>query len=457
MGTESKGLRGMPTAIRQILHRLKAAGFEAYVVGGCVRDALLGRVPHDWDVCTAALPEEVVACFPGRKVHLTGVQHGTVLLIWEGEAVEITTFRTEGVYSDHRHPDQVTFVGRLEEDLARRDFTVNAMAYHPDRGVVDPFGGRQDLERRLIRCVGAPEHRFREDGLRIMRALRFAARYGFSIEPETGHAMYRCKNLLRCIAAERIWDELNGFLVGAGVRELLLGYREILAVCLPELRPTFGFEQHSVNHCYDVWEHIVCSVANAVPDPVVRMVMLFHDVGKPECFALDTDGVGHCIGHSAVSARMAEEALKRLRCDKATLQAIVTLVRMHDRTRRFTRKSTCHILAELGVTQTKRLLQVMEADVKAQALETVPGKMEALLAGFAMVDAIVAAGGCFTKKDMALKGSDLLALGLQPGVRVGMILEQAFQLVLDGTLENQKEVLLEKAKEWIMQETADRT
>ncbi len=450
-------LNWMPDWVGQVIERLNQAGFEAYVVGGCVRDALLGREPHDWDICTPALPQEVISCFPERKVHLTGIQHGTVLLIWEGEGVEITTFRTEEGYSDHRHPDQVTFVRNLEEDLARRDFTVNAMAYHPQRGIIDPFGGRQDLRKKVIRCVGVPKRRFQEDGLRILRALRFAAHYGFSIEAETGIAMNQCKELLNQIAIERVWEELKGFLCGVQVKSLMLRYREILAVCLPEICPTFDFDQRNNNHCYDAWEHIACSVANVAPEPVLRLAMLFHDIGKPACFALDDRGVGHCIGHSIVSARIGDAALTRLRCDRATRQAVVELIEQHERTQFFTRRSTCRLLSELGVVQTKRLLQVMEADVKAQAPETVVPKMEALLIGFAKVDAVLAARGCFTKKSMALKGGDLLSLGLRPGIHLGSVLDQVFRLVLDGELENRKDLLLEKAKELIAKETADCT
>lgn len=440
-------LSWVPDSIRQILERLNRAGFAAYVVGGCVRDALLGRRPHDWDICTSALPQEVVACFTDRIVHLTGVKHGTVLVSWEREGVEITTFRTEGGYSDHRHPDRVTFVRSLETDLARRDFTVNAMAYHPDRGVVDPFGGRRDLKKGVIRCVGVPEQRFQEDGLRILRALRFAARYGFSIEGETARAMEQCRALLDCIAVERIFQELKGFFCGRFVRMLLLEHRDIFAQCLPELRPTFGFDQRNRNHCYDVWEHTVWAVENIAPDPVLRLAMLFHDVGKPACFAVDAAGEGHCNGHSTVSACIAAEALTRLRCDGATLRDVTALVEAHDQIRHFTRKTTCRLLSRMGIVQTRRLLQVMEADIKAQAPATVGGKMEQLLEGYARVDAVLAAGACFTKRDMALKGGDLLAMGLRPGVLLGTVLDRLFQEVLDGTLENNRDALLARARE----------
>lgn len=438
-----------PQAVADILTRLNQGGYESYAVGGCVRDALLGRTPYDWDICTSALPEQVIACFPERTVYKTGIQHGTVLLRWEGEGYEITTFRTESGYSDHRHPDQVRFVRSLKEDLARRDFTINAMAYHPDTGVVDWFGGREDVDRRSIRCVGTPEQRFQEDGLRILRALRFGARYGFTIEPQTAQAMKQCKDLLRYIAVERIFAELKGILLGDGVAEVLMSYREIFAVFLPEIVPTFDFAQRNQNHCYDVWEHIARSVANAPQDATLRLAMLFHDVGKPAAFTVDADGVGHCPGHNEVSATLTEQALRRLRCDGETMREVVTLVKQHDRIRRFSRQATLRLLSELGERQTRQLLQVMEADIKAQAPETVSGKMEALLEGYAMVDALRAANACFRKKDLAINGRDLIALGISPGVELGALLEELFQEVLDGTLENHKALLLTEArKRW---------
>lgn len=443
----------MPQEVADILVRLNGAGYQAYVVGGCVRDALLGRRPHDWDICTDALPEQVMECFPEQNVYGTGVQHGTVLLRWEGEGYEITTFRTESTYSDHRHPDQVRFVRSLEADLARRDFTINAMAYHPDTGLVDLFGGREDLQRRQIRCVGTPEQRFQEDGLRILRALRFGARYGFAIEGETAAAMHQCKELLGHIAAERILTELKGMIVGDGMAELLLEHRDVFGVFLPEILPAFDLDQKNPNHCYDVWTHTVRAMDNIAPEATLRLAMLFHDLGKPSTFALDPAGIGHCHGHSRLSAQLAENALQRLRCDRETIQAVTVLVANHDRIRHFTRRSTCHLLAELGLQRTKDLLQVMEADVKAQAPETVPDKMEQLLAGYAMVDALKGEQVCFQKKDLAINGRDLIDLGLRPGVQLGRVLEKIFQLVLDGQLENQREILIRQAEHFIQGKT----
>lgn len=436
----------LPRPVEEILRQLNRAGYEAYVVGGCVRDALLGREPHDWDICTSAQPEQVIASFPEHNVYKTGIQHGTVLLRWEGEGYEITTFRTESDYSDHRHPDRVHFVGQIKKDLARRDFTINAMAYHPDTGVVDWFDGQKDLRRGLIRCVGIPEVRFQEDGLRILRTLRFGARYGFAIERETAQAMHQCKDLLHYIAQERIFSELKGILIGAGAAEMLRAHRDILTVFLPEIAPMFDLEQRNPHHCYDVWEHTLHALENVAPDPTLRLAVLFHDIGKPYTFALDEAGVGHCIGHSGVGAQMARDILTRLRCDRETMDAVVTLVEWHDRARRFYRPFTLRLLAQLGEERVRQLLQVVEADVKAQAPETVPDKMEQLMVGCTLVDALRAADACFQRRDLAIGGRDLIALGMKPSVPMGKLLEQLFQDVLDGTLDNTRETLLAEAK-----------
>lgn len=303
----------------------------------------------------------------------------------------------------------------------------------------------------LIRCVGVPEERFQEDGLRILRALRFGARYGFPIEAETAQAMHRCKQQLHYIAQERIFSELKGILVGDGAAEMLRAHRDILTVFLPEIAPMFDMEQRNPHHCYDVWEHTLHAMANIAPDPTLRLAMLFHDIGKPYTFALDEAGVGHCIGHSGVGAQMARDILTRLRCDRETMDAVVTLVEWHDRARRFYRPFTLRLLAQLGEERVRQLLQVVEADVKAQAPETVPAKMGLLLVGYARVDALRAADACFQKSDLAIGGRELIALGMKPGAPMGVLLEQLFQQVLDGRLENQKDALLAKAAEWITQ------
>ena len=290
------GMLAIPEGVRVLLERLEAAGYEAWCVGGCVRDALLGRTPEDWDVTTSALPEETMAVF-GDQALPTGLKHGTVTVKTGDGPVEVTTYRLDGAYRDHRRPESVAFTASLEEDLARRDFTVNAMALDLRRELRDPFGGRADLARGLLRCVGDPDRRFQEDALRILRGLRFAAALGLEIEPGTAAAVRRNREGLRDIAAERIQVEFFKLLPGKGAAAVLRGYPEVFGVFWPELLPMVGFGQRNRHHCYDVWEHTLHAL-DAVPgDVVLRCAMLLHDVGKPACFTLDEKGVGHFYGH----------------------------------------------------------------------------------------------------------------------------------------------------------------
>lgn len=295
----------IPQDALTILQRLNDAGEEAYVVGGCVRDALLGVTPKDWDICTSARPEEMQRIFSGMHVVETGLKHGTLTVVLHHTPYEVTTFRVDGAYTDHRHPDGVTFVTDVTMDLARRDFTVNAMAYHPVRGLVDAFGGREDLARRLIRCVGRPEARFEEDALRILRALRFASVYDFDIDPETASAIHALYPTMAQVAAERIRVELSKLLCGKGVGRILRDYSDVITFLLPELAPSVGFEQHTPYHRFDVWEHTVRAVEAVAPTEALRLTMLLHDSGKPACFTMDAQGVGHAYGHQKRSTELA--------------------------------------------------------------------------------------------------------------------------------------------------------
>ena len=276
----------IPAYVRETLTALETAGHQAYCVGGCVRDSLLGRMPEDWDVTTSALPEETMKVFGNRAIP-TGLKHGTVTVCCQEGKVETTTFRRDGVYADHRHPEQVTFTPDLTEDLARRDFTVNAMATDLRGTVYDPFDGQADLQEGILRCVGDPERRFSEDALRILRCLRFAAVLGFSIEPETGKALLTCRNLLREMAPERVHEELTKLLCGPWAASVLRRYPDVIGAVLPEILPMVGFDQRNPHHCYDVWEHTLHALDTVPSDPVLRWAVLFHDMGKPECFALD--------------------------------------------------------------------------------------------------------------------------------------------------------------------------
>ncbi|MBQ8975646.1 MAG: HD domain-containing protein, partial [Oscillospiraceae bacterium] len=336
----------VPEHVGVLLKKLTDAGYEAYVVGGCVRDSLLGIEPKDWDVCTDALPEQTMQVLAEYKLIPTGLKHGTVTVVSHGKSVEITTFRTDGQYSDNRRPDSVSFVSSLREDLARRDFTINAMAYRG--GIVDLFGGTQDLKNGVIRCVGNPEKRFSEDALRIMRALRFASRYGFSVEQGTSDAVHTLRGLLKNIAYERIFTELKGILMGAGAGRMLVDFADVFAVIMPEIEPCIGFAQNNPAHYLDVWGHTARAVDLAPGDENVRLALMLHDIGKPEKFFTGVDGKGHFYGHPAVSRRLAEAILGRLRCDNKTKEQVLTLVEHHDDKFPETKKGIRRLLAAYG-------------------------------------------------------------------------------------------------------------
>ncbi|MDR1713226.1 MAG: CCA tRNA nucleotidyltransferase, partial [Coriobacteriales bacterium] len=319
----------IPAGIRQTLDSLEAAGYEACVVGGCVRDHLLGVVPHDWDIATSATPPQVAEALAGARLIPTGIAHGTWTLLLPDLPVEITSYRADGPYLDNRHPQEVRYAPSLQEDLARRDFTLNAIAYHPQRGFSDPFGGRDDISAQLLRAVGQPQLRLSEDALRIMRALRFAATIGFAIEDQLAQALHEQRQLLANIAVERLSAELIRMLPGANILPVLLEYPDVLAVFIPEIAPTIGFDQQTKYHQYDVWEHSAHAVALAAPDPLVRLTLLLHDLGKPECFFTDADGVGHFYGHDLAGERIARKRLKALHFDSKTIQTVSTLIAEH--------------------------------------------------------------------------------------------------------------------------------
>lgn len=429
-------------AAEEIIKTLNRAGYEAYAVGGCVRDALLGREPQDWDICTSALPEETMECFPHCRIHTIGLKHGTILLIMDGEGCEVTTYRTDGAYTDHRHPDGVTFVRSLREDLARRDFTINAMAWHPGKGLIDFFDGKNDLKNGVIRCVGEPERRFEEDGLRILRGLRFASRYGFRIEEATGQAIHQKRELLRLVAGERVLEELRGFFQGKSAGELLMNYRDVFSVIMPELAPMFDHPQYNPHHCYDVWEHTCHAVEWVAGDATLGLTMLFHDAGKPKCFTRDKNGVGHFHGHPVESARIAERVLKRLHCDTKTRENILTLIEWHDRLRIFNRKNARAMLAELGEEQTRQLFVVMEADARAQNPAQLEAKLEALGKGKAILEELLKEDACFTLKALKVQGRDLIDLGWKPGPELGEALHWLLDAVMEERVPNEREALL---------------
>ncbi len=434
----------LPQEVLEILRRLNEGGFEAYAVGGCVRDQLLGRRPDDWDVTTSARPEQVMELFAGRCVP-TGLQHGTVTVRIDRRSYEVTTFRTDGVYSDHRHPDRVTFSDRLEEDLKRRDFTIGAMAMDASGAVTDLFGGREDLRNGVIRCVGDPDARFGEDALRIMRALRFASVLGFSIDPDTAEAIRRGRDQLRYIAVERIREEMNRLLCGADAARVLLEFPEVVGVFLPEMQSAVGFDQRNPHHCYDVWEHTARSVEAAPAEPVLRWTMLFHDLGKTSCFTVDPAGVGHFYGHGRISSAMAREATARLKFDNDSRERICRLVDWHDRDVPCTRKGLLRTMNSLGADGAAQLIAVKRADNLAQA-PAYRGRQAELDRAEEILSQLLAEGACFSLKQLAVNGRDMMELGLA-GPAVGQALQSLLELVLEERLPNDREALLRWAEE----------
>ena len=426
----------IPNSVLELIHQLEEAGFETWVVGGCVRDHLMGNVPHDYDCCTAAEPEQMQALFADRQLVLAGLKHGTVGVVTEAGVVEITTFRTEGGYLDSRHPDWVKFVRDVKEDLARRDFTVNAMAYSPRRGLCDPFGGQADLKNGLLRAVGDPVLRFREDALRILRGLRFAARFGFKIEEATRTAMHTEIAGLDTLARERVLTELEGFLLAATARDILDG-AELLFRVIPELAPQMGFDQKNPHHEHDIFTHTAMVVERAPKEPVLRMAALLHDLGKPATFSLDEKGVGHFYGHAGLGAKMAEDILRRLKCSNALREEVTWLIAHHMDRFPCEEKSARRCLSKHGLPRMERLTRLQMADFGGKVDD---GDLDEWLRLLREVDA---REGALTLKTLAVKGKDLIGLGIAPGKQVGALLNRLLSMVLAGELPNDREALLE--------------
>ena len=435
----------LPAGVYIALERLTAAGYEAWLVGGCVRDRLMGAEPHDYDVTTSAVPEETKAVFDGERVIETGLRHGTVTVLLCGEPIEITTFRAEDVYSDHRHPDAVRFTKSLHEDLARRDFTVNAIAMDINGRLCDPFGGQADLGAGILRAVGEPEARFREDALRILRCLRFASVLGFAIEPETARALEHCRGLLSFVSAERICTELTKLLCGRYVRRVLMEYTDVLSVVLPELAPMKGFDQQNYHHIYDVLEHTARVVENIPPEPRLRWAALFHDAGKPACFTLDQDGVGHFYGHAEHSRNLADAAFRRLKTDNATRESANRLIRYHDWPIEPEAPTVRRALQKLGPDGFRDLLALKRADNLAQAPEY-RDRLHTCDEIEALAQQILSEQQAFSLRDLAVNGSDLLALGMDPGPEVGRVLNTLLEAVISERLPNDRGVLLAEAE-----------
>ena len=420
------------------LDLLHAAGHEAWIVGGCVRDYLLGIQSKDFDITTSALPEEtkrVFQCFP---VIETGIRHGTVTVVLEGEPLEITTYRVDGDYTDARHPDEVTFTRSLREDAARRDFTMNAMAYAPGEGLRDFFGGQDDVKAGIIRAVGDPAVRFQEDALRILRGIRFAAVLGFVLEPETEQAARRYAHLLQKVSTERIAQELSKLLCGREAGRILTTYPDILGQVIPELLPMVGFDQQNIHHCHDLLTHTAVAVDHVPPVLHLRLAMLLHDVGKPATFSQGKDGQGHFYGHAKESVRLAGEILRRLRYPKALIEKVETLIRCHDSV--LEEERILRWLNKLGEETFFELLWVQRADTAALAPAYCTRNLR-----FDRLEKtareILAEAPCLQIRDLAVNGHDLMALGFS-GKAIGSVQRHLLDQILEGTLSNEKAEIL---------------
>ena len=434
----------IPEKAEIILHTLEEAGYEAYVVGGCVRDSILGRSPDDWDITTSAKPEEVKALF--RRTVDTGLIHGTVTVMLDKEGFEVTTYRVDGEYEDGRHPKEVSFTASLEEDLKRRDFTINAMAYNPKRGMVDLFGGVQDMENRIIRCVGNPLERFTEDALRILRAVRFSAQLGFSIEGETLKAISVLAPNLKYVSAERIQVELLKLLVSPHPDYLRTAYEAgITKEILPEFDRCMETEQNTPHHCYNVGEHTLQSLLNIRADKVLRLTMLLHDFGKPVVKRTDEDGRDHFKTHGPEGEKMAVSILRRLKMDNDTIRKVRSLIKWHDYRPKGEAVSVRKAISLIGEELFPLYLEVQKADILAQSAYRREEKLARLTAVSALYEEILDRGQCISLKTMALTGRDLIDAGYTPGKELGEILEKLLVHVLENPEDNKKEILLKLA------------
>lgn len=440
----------VPEGALSIIQKLQSSGYEAYIVGGCVRDSVLGRNPKDWDICTSAIPDEVIKLFNDIEVIPTGIKHGTVTLIEKDGNYEVTTFRIDGEYKDHRRPESVSFTSSLYKDLARRDFTINAMAYDPIKNkFVDPFNGRTDIQRKLIRCVGDPDKRFSEDALRILRGVRFASELGFDIDETTAISIHKNVMDLLKIASERVTTELSKLLIGQSCTKALCEYKDVIAVILPEMSSCIGFDQHNRYHCYDVYDHIAHAVGNYNGNDIItKYALLFHDIGKPMCYTEDERG-GHFYGHGKYSVELTKSALTHLRLPADHQKKILELVKIHDADIPLKKKAIRKWISKVGEEQFKRYLDLHRADVLAHstlALKTSWGKYEAF---YSLYREILAEESCMSLKKLAVNGYDIIKLGIKEGRQIGKILNYLLDAVIAEEVENKYDDLLQYAMRYI--------
>ena len=436
----------MPDKVHKIIEILEAAGYEAYAVGGCVRDSILGREPNDWDITTSAKPEETKSLF-ARTID-TGIKHGTVTVMLDKEGFEVTTYRIDGIYEDNRHPKEVTFTASLEEDLKRRDFTVNAMAYNERTGLVDIFGGLADIEQGIIRCVGNAEERFTEDALRMLRAVRFSAQLGYEIEEKTKQAIRRLAPNLKKISAERIQVELVKLVTSPHPDYLRTAYETgITQQILPEFDICMETNQNNPHHCYNVGEHILHSMQETAPDKVLRLGMLFHDIAKPQTLSIDDEGITHNKGHAELGEKMTRQILRRLKFDNDTIDKVSKIVLYHDQEVGLTPSGVRRAVNRMGEEIFTMLFAVQYADVLAQSDYLREEKLQKLTYKKEIYEGICRRKECLNLKDLAVTGSDLIALGIPAGRQIGVILNDLLDIVLEEPARNTREELLRICKE----------
>ncbi len=435
----------LPAKVHKIIDTLETAGYEAYAVGGCVRDSILGREPDDWDITTSARPEEIKRLF-SRTID-TGIRHGTVTVMLDKEGFEVTTFRIDGDYEDGRHPNNVTFTASLEEDLRRRDFTINAMAYNETRGLADLYGGLADMEAGVIRCVGDARERFTEDALRMMRAVRFSAQLGYRIDEDTQAAITALAPNLQKISAERIQTELVKLVISPHPDYLRIAYETgITAQILPEFDLCMETPQNNPHHCYTVGEHILHSMLVVEADKVLRLGMLFHDIGKPQTLTVDEEGITHNKTHPVVGAQMTREILRRLKFDNDTTEKVTKLVLYHDQEIAATKAGVRRALNRMGEDIFAMMFAVRHADVEAQSSYQREEKLQNLAYIERLYQEVREQGDAVSLKDLAITGTDLIALGMKPGRQVGAVLQELLDRVLEDPYLNTPEKLLDISK-----------
>lgn len=437
----------MPKNVDTAINLLQSAGFEAYAVGGCVRDSLLGKTPNDWDITTSAKPEDMKSVFADFHCIDTGIKHGTVTVVIDGEPLEITTFRLDGEYEDNRHPKSVTFTSDLGADLGRRDFTVNAMAYSKMTGTVDLFGGQNDLKNKIIRCVGDPDRRFNEDALRILRALRFASALDFEIEEKTAQSLLKNRALLGNISEERIAKELLKLVCGKGAKRILTDFAPVLFKILPELQPMYKNSHDNPHHCYDIYEHTLIAVESIDPEPTLRFAMLLHDCGKPAVKKFDENGVAHFYGHQRISAEISAQILARLKVSNKFRDEILFLVSNHDRWELYENTEKMpRYLSKFGLDGVLNLLKVMRADVLAQSPEY-RYRLDQIADAEETAKNLAAQKPCLSLSELQINGRTLMDIGIPQGRKLGAVLAQLLDEVIDGVTKNTQEALTTRARE----------